>query len=58
MIKENSEAERELVAILIDKAIESELTFEVIYTALQTMKGTKNISPLLALQIAFKDWDL
>ena len=58
MIKENTEEERELVATLIDQAIKSELTFEIIYTALQTMKGKSNISPLLALQIASKDWDL
>ena len=33
------------------------LIVEVTYTALKEMKSNPNTSPLLALQIAAKDWD-
>ena len=33
------------------------LTVEVVYAALEEMKSNPNTSPLLALQIAAKDWD-
>ena len=47
----------EIVQIL-DKANDFGLTTEVVHTALKTMKEHPDMSPLLCLQIAAKDWDL
>tara|TARA_R110000744_G_scaffold39196_1_gene89348 strand:- start:126 stop:323 length:198 start_codon:yes stop_codon:yes gene_type:complete len=42
---------------LIDNVSNAGLLTEVIYTALNLMKSSKNLSPLLCLQIAAEDWD-
>jgi len=43
---------------IANKIKESELTAEVIATALLEMKEYPKSSPLLALQIAMEDWDI
>ena len=42
----------------LDQASRAGLTVEVVYTALQTIKQSPSISPLLAMQIAIEDWDI
>mgnify|MGYP003625196742 FL=1 len=42
----------------LDQASRAGLTVEVVYTALQTIKQSPSISPLLAMQIAVEDWDI
>ena len=57
-IKEyKSDSMFEVVQIL-DRANDFGLTTEVVCTALKTMKEHPDMSPLLCLQIASKDWDL
>jgi hypothetical protein len=42
---------------ILNRVKQFELTVEVVYTALKIIKSNPNTSPLLALQIAAKDWD-
>ena len=42
---------------ILDRVKTYGLTVEVVYTALNEIKSNPNTSPLLALQIAAKDWD-
>jgi len=43
---------------ILDRVNKQQKLTEVIYYALLTMKGNKNMSPLLALQIAEEDWNV
>jgi len=42
---------------LLDRVKSFGLTVEVVYSALNEIKSNPNTTPLLALQIAAKDWD-
>tara|TARA_R100000541_G_scaffold38686_2_gene46541 strand:+ start:625 stop:822 length:198 start_codon:yes stop_codon:yes gene_type:complete len=42
----------------LDQASRAGKTVEVVYTALQTIKQSPNMSSLLAMQIACEDWDV
>jgi len=46
------------ISQILDRVNKQQKLTEVVYYALLTMKGNKNISPLLALQIAEEDWDI
>ena len=46
------------ISQILDRVNKQQKLVEVIYYALLTMKGNKNITPLLALQIAEEDWDI
>mgnify|MGYP003656601309 FL=1 len=41
----------------LDRAEQSNLLIEVVYTALKEMSSHPKSSPLLCLQIAIEDWD-
>ena len=43
---------------LFDRAEQSGLVIEVIYSALNNMKEFPDSSPLLCMQIALEDWDV
>lgn len=42
---------------ILDRVNRHGLIVEVVFTALEEIKNNPNTSPLLALQIASKDWD-
>jgi hypothetical protein len=46
------------ISQILDKVNKQQKLTEVIYYALLTMKENKNMSPLLALQIAEEDWNI
>lgn len=46
------------ISQLLEKAERFQLTVEVVYFALKAMQQNKNITPLLALQMAIEDWDI
>lgn len=46
------------IALLLDKAEQFQMTVEVVYFALLAMRKNKNVTPLLALQMAVEDWDI
>jgi len=54
--KSSSEEMLDIVECL-NKAEQSNLLIEVVYTALKEMKFNPKSSPLLCLQIALDDWD-
>ena len=54
--KSSSEEMLDIVECL-NKAEQSNLLIEVVYTALKGMKSNPKSSPLLCLQIALDDWD-
>ena len=46
------------ISQILDRVNKQQKLTEVIYYALLTMKENKNMSPLLALQIAEEDWNI
>jgi hypothetical protein len=54
--KSSSEEMLDIVECL-DRAEQSNLLIEVVYTALKEMKSNPKSSPLLCLQIALDSWD-
>jgi hypothetical protein len=56
--KENTNKQLEGITKIIENCDNYHLTPEVIYFALREMQNDPSMSPLLAIQIAAKDWDI
>ena len=55
---EDTNTQLEKISKILEECDNYDLTPEVVYFALKEMKIAPNMSPLLAIQIAAKDWDV
>tara|TARA_B100000287_G_C19941600_1_gene506665 strand:+ start:51 stop:233 length:183 start_codon:yes stop_codon:yes gene_type:complete len=55
---EDTNTQLEKISKILEECDNYDLTPEVVYFALKEMKIDPNMSPLLAIQIAAKDWDV
>ena len=56
--KEDTNRQLEKISEILEECNNHSLTPEVVYFALKEMQMNPTMSPLLAMQIASKDWDV